>query len=109
MNIITKKVDKYYYNLILKGNKNFELRKEDDCRYSTDDILILKEINAFKEYTERIAICRITCVLRDYEGLKVGYVILGIKLIKSLDLSIGGTEWIKHYLIYYAPSYYLKD
>ena len=91
MNIIAKKIDKYYYEQILKGDKKFEIRKEDDCRYYTNDILILKEINVSKEYTGRIAICRITCVLRDFEGLSDGYVALGIKIIRTHDLTQGGT------------------
>lgn len=91
MNIIAKKIDKYYYDQILRGDKKFEIRIEDDCRYYTDDILILKEINVSKEYTGRIAICRITCVLRDFEGLADEYVALGIKIIKTHDLTQGGT------------------
>lgn len=86
MNIITKKIDKYYYGLILKGYKNFEIRKEDDCRYCKEDILILKEINTSKEYTGRIAICRITCEVRNFEGLVDGYVALGIKVLYIFDL-----------------------
>lgn len=86
MNIIAKKIDKYYYDLILKGYKKFEIRKEDDCRYFKDDILILKEITASREYTGRIAICRITCEVRDFEGLVDGYVALGIEVINTFSL-----------------------
>ena len=88
MNIITKKIKDYYYDLILSGDKKFEIRKEDDCNYYINDILILKEINVSKEYTGRIAICRITCVLRDFEGLADGYVALGIRIIKTHDLLV---------------------
>ena len=87
MNIIAKKIKRRYFDLILSGDKKFEVRKEDDCTYSSKDILILKEINDSKEYTGRILICRITNVLRDFEGLQRGYVVLGIKLIKPLDLT----------------------
>ena len=91
MNIIAKKIKDYYYELILSGDKRFEIRKEDDCNYYINDILILKEINDSREYTGRIAICKITCVLRDFEGLADGYVALGIKIIKTHDLTQGGT------------------
>ena len=91
MNIIAKKIKKEYYQQILRGDKRFEIRKEDDCWYYTNDILILKEINISSEYTGRIAICRITCVLRGFEGLADKYVALGIKIIKTHDLTQGGT------------------
>lgn len=89
MNIIAKKIKQIYYAQIIVGDKRFEIRKEDDCRYCVNDILILKEINVSGEYTGRIAICRITCVLRDFEGLADNYVALGIKIIKTHDLTLG--------------------
>lgn len=92
MNIIAKKIKKYYYQLILDGRKSFEIRKEDDCKYHTDDVLILKEINDFNEYTGRITICKITCILRDFEGLADGYVALGIIPIMNLEVQNGGNK-----------------
>lgn len=92
MNIIAKKIKEDYYEQILKGDKRFEIRKEDDCKYYTNDILILKEINVSGEYTGRIAICKISCVLRDFEGLADNYVALGIKIIKTHDFEIGETR-----------------
>ncbi len=89
MNIIAKKIKDNYYEQILKGDKRFEIRKEDDCEYHTNDILIIKEIIFSGEYTGRIAICRITCVLRNFEGLADNYVALGIKIIKTHDLTLG--------------------
>lgn len=92
MNIIAKKIKKYYYQLILDDRKRFEIRKEDDCEYHTDDVLILKEIDDFNEYTGRITICKITCILRDFEGLADGYVALGIRIIKNLEIKNGGNK-----------------
>ena len=85
MNIIAKKIKETYYRDVLSGKKRFELRKEDDCRYCTNDILILKEITVSGEYTGRIAICKITFVLRDFEGLADGYVVFGIEIITALE------------------------
>ena len=31
MNIIAKKIERNYFNQIFSGNKNYEIRKEDDC------------------------------------------------------------------------------
>lgn len=86
MNIIAKKIKETYYREILSGKKRFELRKEDDCRYYTNDILILKEITVNGEYTGRIAICKITFLLRDYDGLEKDYVVFGINIIKTLEV-----------------------
>ena len=87
MNIIAKKIERIYFNQIFSGNKNYEIRKEDDCRYEVNDILILKEITDLREsYTGRIIICRITHVLRDFKGLSDGYVALGIKVIHTFNL-----------------------
>ena len=87
MNIIVKKIEKCYFNLIDSGDKNYEIRKEDDCTYYVNDILILKEIDILNKYTGRIAICRISSVIRGFEGLVDGYVALGIKVIKTHDLT----------------------
>lgn len=87
MNIIAKKIKEPYYRDILSGKKRFELRKEDDCRYYTNDILILKEITVHDgEYTGRFAICKITFLLRDYDGLEKGYVVLGIEIISTYEV-----------------------
>lgn len=91
MNIIEKKIKQIYYAQIIVGDKMYEIRKEDDCRYYINDVLILKEIKVSNEYTGRIAICKITSVLRDFEGLADGYVALGIRVIKRHDLTQEGT------------------
>ena len=94
MNIIVKKIRKSYYNEILKGNKTFELRKEDDTKYNEGDILILKEIEPtiIDFYTGRFAISRIGFVLRHYEGLSDDYAIISLKDTQFCDLSKGEQE-----------------
>lgn len=87
MNIITKKIKENYFEQIARGDKHFEIRKEDDCMYYVDDILILKEITVSNVYTGRIIICRICSVLRDFEGLADEYVALGIRVLKTYDLT----------------------
>lgn len=98
--VIVKKIMPYYFNEILKGNKTFELRKEDDVKYEEGDILILKEIEtiiSYKEisaddYTGRFAISRIGFVLRNFEGLSDDYAIISLKDTQFCDLSVKEVE-----------------
>lgn len=67
-----------YFRQVLKGNKTFELRK-DDRNYNAGDKLILKEFE-----DERFTGCQlektITYVFKGGQyGLEKGYVILAIK------------------------------
>lgn len=95
MKVIVKKIRQEFFEEILKGNKTFELRKEDDVKYEEGDILILKEIS-YKEtradvYTGRFAISRIGFVLRRYmllEGLSDDYAIISLKNTQFCDLSV---------------------
>lgn len=91
MKVIVKKIRQEFFEEILKGNKTFELRREDDVKYEEGDILILKEIS-YKEtradvYTGRFAISRIGYVLRNFEGLSVDYAIISLKDTQFCDLS----------------------
>lgn len=84
--VISKKIKEKYFAEILRGYKKFEIRKEDDCTYHVNDILILEEINNSNMYTGRIAVCKITYVLRNFEGLHLGYVALGIELKHTFNV-----------------------
>ena len=67
-----------YYEEVLLGNKNFELRRDFDQK--AGDFLLLKEFDGEK-LTGRKSIYRITYVLRNVEiyGLMKGNVILSIE------------------------------
>lgn len=79
-----------YFKSVKDGRKNFECRK-DDRDYKVGDEILLKEWKPIKgEYpgsgasggfTGSICHRRITYVLRDFEGLKPGFVIIGIEKI----------------------------
>lgn len=90
MKVIVKKIRPKYFDEILKGNKTFELRKEDDTQYEEGDILILKEIDptVIDFYTGRFAISRIGFVLRHFEGLSDDYAIISLKDTQFCDLSV---------------------
>jgi len=63
---IEKKVYKKYFEKILSGDKNFELRLADwEC--NEGDILILKEIDENRNYTGREIEKEVTYVLKTKE------------------------------------------
>lgn len=66
-----------YYEAVSKGNKRFELRK-DDRNYQVGDIIKLREWDG-KEYTGYEMITGIRYILRDCPeyGLMEGYCIFG--------------------------------
>lgn len=89
MKVIVKKIRPKFFGEILRGNKTFELRKEDDVQYEEGDILILKEIETTIDfYTGRFAISRIGFVLRHFEGLADDYAIISLKDTQFCDLSV---------------------
>ena len=90
MKVIIKKIRPKFLDEIVKGNKTFELRKEDDVQYEEGDILILKEIEPtiIDFYTGRFAISRIGFVLRHFEGLADDYAIISLKDTQLCDFSI---------------------
>ena len=90
MKVIVKKIRPKFFGEILRGNKTFELRKEDDAQYEEGDILILKEIETatIDFYTGRFAISRIGFVLRHFEGLADDYAIISLKDTQFCDLSV---------------------
>lgn len=70
-----------YYQDVIKGNKLFELRK-DDRPFKEFDTLVLQEYDpATEKYTGGEATFTITYILRDAPkfGLKPGYCILQLK------------------------------
>ncbi|MEG0367835.1 MAG: DUF3850 domain-containing protein [Coprobacillus sp.] len=94
-----KKILPKYFNAILDGTKKFEIRKEDDCRFEVGDLIELIEIangrgivhnqlenklEAVVKETGRKQLIEITYRLdsNDFpEGIKEGYVVIGIKLV----------------------------
>ena len=73
---------KEYFQMVVRGDKPFELRKNDRNFIGNDELLLREFDNETKEYTGRILHRRITYVLKGKEaekfGLKDGYCILGL-------------------------------
>jgi ASC-1-like (ASCH) protein len=90
MKEIMKKVYQEYFEAIVKGEKTFEVRIEDDCHFEEGDILILKEIDDKGEFTGREIKKKIGTIFRTKEGReywkeedidKYGFTVLSLKVI----------------------------
>lgn len=67
-----------YFERVKDGSKAFELRF-DDRGYANGDELVLKEWSPRSEaFTGRKLHRKVTYILRDFEGLTPGWVILGL-------------------------------
>jgi len=69
-----------YFGYLQQGLKDFEIRF-DDRDFLVDDILNLQEYK-YNEWTGECAQKRIKYILRRFEGLQMGYVVLGLEDIK---------------------------
>lgn len=68
-----------YFEPVVMGIKNFELRK-DDREYQVCDLLVLKEWDPDSEnYTGRETVRRISYKLKHAPGIEEGYCVLGIE------------------------------
>jgi hypothetical protein len=74
----TLKIIPEYYRAIERGDKTFEVRKN-DRNFQVYDILELKEFFG-GEYSGRYINAEVTYILDDQEYCKEGYVIMGIKV-----------------------------
>jgi len=73
-----------YFSQITEGKKLFELRK-DDRGFFIGDIIVLQEYCPYTgNYSKRSIKVIITSIVRNFEGLRDGYVILGIEPFKSI-------------------------
>lgn len=77
-----KTLPKYFKAQIL-GNKQFEVRKN-DRDFHVGDVLILEEWD--NKYTGSVLYVRVTYVLRDFEGLRDGYVVLGTEALTKEEI-----------------------
>lgn len=67
-----------YYKAVKRGDKTFEVRKN-DRNYQTHDVLHLQEwLNG--EYTGRVIVAEVTYLLNDANFCKEGYVIMSIRV-----------------------------
>lgn len=75
--MIRKKILPEYFEKVKSGEKNFELRKDED-RIEPGNVILLEEWDG-QGYTGRTEMRIVTYVMRDASeyGLKEGYVIIG--------------------------------
>lgn len=75
-----------YFNLVLEGKKQFELRRN-DRDFRVGSYLLLREWHPTgKEYTGRALLVRIVMILSGVPnwGLKEGYCIMGIERVADV-------------------------
>lgn len=65
-----------YYNQVIAGNKNWELRKN-DRGFKVGDLIVIHEW--FEDYTGREILGIIKFILENYTGIESGYCILSIE------------------------------
>ena len=76
------KIESIYFEEVLKGNKNFEIRKN-DRDFHKGDTLVLRELkNSDEEYTGRQIVADVTFITT--YGQAPGFVVMGIK-VTNLD------------------------
>ncbi len=67
-----------YFKSIVRGEKTFDLRKNDRGYEIGDDVVFEEYRPGVGEYTGATTARRIVYVLREFEGLQPGYCILGL-------------------------------
>ena len=72
-----------FFKAQVTGNKQFEVRKN-DRDFQVGDILMLQEWD--NGYTDAEASVIVTYVLKDFEGLNDGYVVLGTRPVQERDM-----------------------
>lgn len=79
--IHAKKILPEYFDALCDGSKRFEIREEPEGEpcFAVGDYLAVNEYEA-PQYTGRCLLFKILYVLRDFTGLKPGYVALGLEL-----------------------------
>lgn len=72
------KIDPEYFMAVARGDKTFEVRKN-DRPFEVNDIIALNELDDTREgYSGRTLLLRITYILDNPEYVKEGYVVLGL-------------------------------
>jgi uncharacterized protein YqfB (UPF0267 family) len=72
------KILEEFFRPISTGHKTFEIRQEDDKKFSQGDILLLQEIRESGEYTGNQLYAAVSYVTRDSRFVKDGYAVMSI-------------------------------
>lgn len=70
-----------YFDDVAKSRKTFELRFDDRGCFEGDLLLLREWENGI--YTGRRVVVKVTYILKGFDGLKDGWVILSIKRVKG--------------------------
>ena len=85
MKVHTLKTAREYFEKVAEGSKNFECRFN-DRDFKEKDILLLAKLNDKGNYTGEYIIYGIQYLLKDFVGLKEGYVIIALGSYRAEDL-----------------------
>lgn len=69
-----------YFSAVFQGVKNFEVRLNDRDFKVGDEVHLQEYDLQTNEYSGREVRAEITYVLKDYEAIKPGYVVFGLKV-----------------------------
>lgn len=69
-----------YFNAVVDGTKNFEVRKN-DRNFQIGDMLVLKEWDQLRESYTGSQVCgKVTYILINPQFVKEGYIIMGLEV-----------------------------
>ena len=94
-----------YFDAVARGNKNFEVRKN-DRPFTVGDYVALNEYNADSVYTGKCMLLEITYILDEQYYCKDGYVILGLspcairsksRMFEEVDMCYNGVPVYKRH------------
>jgi hypothetical protein len=81
-----------YFEEVMKGNKPFEIRR-DDRNYQIGDTLILQEYTMTNGYTDREVVADVTYIFPGGSfGVEDGYCVMGLKITHRIDRIIDKTK-----------------
>ena len=78
------KIKPCFFLDVISGKKTFEIRYN-DRGYEVGDNLILREFD--EGYTGFVAAVEVTSILKEFEGLKPGFVIMSTKILCAYKIS----------------------
>ena len=82
-----------YFQEVVNGNKTFDVRKEDDHKFSVGDILFLEEFDpTIGQYTGKVDGFGVMYCMRGKPYVPDGYVIMGIKSLEDIELYVNTKE-----------------
>lgn len=82
-----------YFEFLLSGYKEFEIRKN-DRNFKQFDYVVLAEYSEEKGFSDRFVVACISCLMKETKfGLQAGYCAFGIKVVPEDEYSFCLSDW----------------